>query len=505
MPSRNRIEDQIIYSKIAAANRHAGEQLQRISRSSVLAEARAYAVGTLTPTGGLAHQVQGQAEHLFALRSSSQAIFDRFAFDIEEGDVLISGDVFGGGTKGQMLTMVLPFFIDGELAFTPAIRAQMTDLAGEYPGGYHPVAFETWQESMRITPTKLYTGGKLRRDVLRFLLANSRTPDILSSDLDAMLASLRQAQSSLRAIVNSYGISRVAEAVEGMIAHTAAQTAEAIPFGHTLSELTVDGQSAVKAGAEEIAVRVRLHRQDARLFFDFAGSSAQVEAPFNSSPETVKACAVIALMADPLNELPINDGLLDAFSFEMPAGSIVNPEFPAATSLGFETSGQAVAAAVTSALNEGAGQQEKFAAVGGMAPLTVLYSPLGSREQTSILFLEPGFSSAEGVSGPPSLLGGRRLVSAEELERRDGLRMTGRELAEDGGTMQVRIEVLNGEWEATLFAPEGAERAGEMISAERDGRRWQGTVAGLSVLRGTVIQYTYGSGISKKEREGEAR
>ncbi|MBB6637527.1 hydantoinase B/oxoprolinase family protein [Cohnella thailandensis] len=501
MPSRNRIEDQIIYSKIAAANRHAGEQLQRISRSSIIAEARAYAVGTLTPTGGLAHQVQGQAEHLFALRSSARAIFDRFAFDIEEGDVLITGDVFGGGTKGQMLTMVLPFFIDGELAFTPAIRAQMTDLAGEYPGGYHPEAFETWQESMRITPTKLYTGGKLRRDVLRFLLANSRTPDILSSDLDAMLASLRQAQSSLRAIVNAYGVPRVAEAVERMTTHTAARTLEAIPFG---SELSFAGQAAVKAGAQEIEVRVRLHRQDARLFFDFAGSSAQVEAPFNSSPETVKACAVIALMGNQLNELPINDGLLDAYSFEMPAGSIVNPEFPAATSLGFETSGQAAAAAVTSALNEGAGQQEKFAKVGGMAPLTVLYSPLGSREQTSILFLEPGFSSAEGVSGPPSLLGGRRLVSAEELERRDGLRMTGRELAEDG-TMQVRIEVLKGEWEATLFAPEGAERAEEMISAERDGRRWQGTVAGLSVLPGTVIQYSYGSGVSKKDREGEAR
>ncbi|WP_020430740.1 hydantoinase B/oxoprolinase family protein [Paenibacillus riograndensis] len=486
MPPVHSIEDQIIYGKIAAVSRHAGEQLQRISRSPLIAESRAFAAGIVTEAAGLVHQIQGEAEHLYALRASTRAMYDHFAYDLEEGDVLISADVYKGGTKGQMLTMVLPFFLEGELTLSPVIRVQLTDLAGEYPGGYHPEAFEMWQESMRITPVKLYSGGKLQRDVQRFVLANSRTPGLLASDLDALRASLLQAQTGLRSIIQAYGLSKVARAIGQMKAHTQEQVLNLLPEGRKEWCGAADFSASKVSGR----VQVRMQREGNLWKADFTGSASQVEAPFNCSEATTSACAVVAILAEHLESLPVNDGLLDVFDFKLPAGSIVNPAYPSATALGYHTAGQAVAAAVTHALNGSDNNEGKFPAVHGAAPLTVLYSPIGSQKQTVPVFLELGYTASAGGGGPPVLHSGRSLASAEELEWRSGLRMTQRELAGDEG-MEVRVELLDGSWEACIFVPDQADSSGLSVAVESCGEVWKGTVTGLPISAGATIHYTF--------------
>src|SRR5690606_4318072 len=207
-----RIREQIIYGKLAAVNLHAGERIQRIARSPLLASSRRLAVALLTPEVRLAHQIQYEVEHMYALRESVRSALDFFAYDIAEGDVIITADAYGGGTRGQALTMIMPLFVEGELTLFPAIRAQLSDLGGEIPGGFHVLAHEQWQESTRLTPVKLYIRGKLQRDVFRFLLTNSRTAEWLGADLRALPACCQEMQRMLLELFGLYGTTAVTQA-----------------------------------------------------------------------------------------------------------------------------------------------------------------------------------------------------------------------------------------------------------------------------------------------------
>ncbi|MGZ7440223.1 hydantoinase B/oxoprolinase family protein [Paenibacillus sp. TH7-28] len=499
MSTAHQISDQIIYGKLASVSRFAGERLRRVSRSALIAESGAYAAGLVTGSGSLVHQIQSEIEHLYALRSVSRHLLDYFAYDLEEGDILISADVYKGGTKGQTLTMLLPVFADGELIVSPVIRAQMADLGGEIPGGFNPDAFEVWQESMRLTPVKLYKGGKLQRDVRRFVLANSRSPELLESDLLAMQACLEEARRSIQAVVGSYGLPAVHQAIERMNERTRLRTVELLPA--VTSPLS--GAAKLAITQADVSIQLQMERRDRSWKFDFTGTSEQVSLPYNISQETAAACAVTALLSGSLEDLEINDGLLDVFEFVLPEGSLVHAAFPAATAFGFLTSGQAAAAAVTQAMRTEF--DPEFPAVHGPAPLTILYPPVGSQTPVEPVFLEPGFAMAENGWSAPVLQGARRLVSAEELEWRSGLRIGYRKLLEDGD-MEVRLDVLSGKYEVSIFVPEGGT---DVRVVAGDGVR-SGTAKGIPVAAGDALKYRYASAeplkrLAKEDDDGPSR
>ncbi|MBB6675663.1 hydantoinase B/oxoprolinase family protein [Cohnella nanjingensis] len=491
----NQIEDQIVYGKLAALNRHAGDRLQRISRSPLIAEDRMFAAGVLTARLELAHQLQYEPEHLYALRASVRHAFDRFAYDIAEGDVILTADPYGGGTKGQSLTLVVPTFVDGELALSPAIRAQMTDLGGEIPGGFNPVAYELWQESVRITPVKLFAGGKLQRDVLRFLTTNSRTSEWFGDDLEALHACCRESQRSILELIHEYGMEKVNRSVSSMLAYARSEALRALPDASEAAALP--GKADLPFEGADLEIRVRAYRDEDRFVFDFADSPAQRHSPYNCTRETAQSFAVSAALAHLLDDLPLNDGLLESFRFELPPGSIICPEFPAATALGGSYTGHAVAAAVTDALNAG-NSDGAYPGIHGTGPWAMLYPPVGS-ERVVPMRVDPGFASAGDGWGPAGLSGSGRLMSAEELEARYGFRMERRERLEgnDRG-MEVRLRVLDGEWEYKLFSPEEGELSihAADASAAPSGKR--------TLKPGDVIDFRY-KGPGPLERKGGTR
>lgn len=111
------IEAQIVYSKLQAVCRQMGEALQRISRSPLVSQDRAFATAIFTNELKLAIQHQYEPEHLYAMKDSVDHLFDYFSFDISDGDILLVADPYNGGTKGQTLTMVAPLFFIMESLF----------------------------------------------------------------------------------------------------------------------------------------------------------------------------------------------------------------------------------------------------------------------------------------------------------------------------------------------------------------------------------------------------
>ena len=479
------IGSQILHGRLAAVAAEMGERLRRTARSPGITEQQAGAAAVFAGDLTLAAQHQSEPSHLFALRESVRRLFDYFAFDLAEGDVLAVADPFHGGTESQTLTLVVPHFHDGSMVLFPAVRAPLADLAGEYPGATHPAAFEVWQESIRVTPVKLHRAGMPQRDVLRLLGRNSRTPTVLAADLEAMIGACREACTALEAILRRHG----ADAILRM-------TADMQAYAHRLVErrlatlpqqpgcgearFTLDGVGA-------LTVRVRVARGNRDLVLDFGGTDAAVSAAVNLTPEAAAAFAVMPVLGGMLDSGPVNEGTLAPFRCIFPEGSLLRPPFPAATGLGGRITGHAVAAAVTAALR--AAGEDDCPVLHGLEPQAALFSPVGSAPESTLIALDAGFALSAQGWGPPALNGRRRLASAEEMEMCDGLRVLARERRPDGG-MRVRVLNRRGLLEGNFLAPAGLGGPGGRI--EIDGRPPARSV-GVALAEDSVVGLDYPS------------
>ena len=387
--------------------------------------------------------------------------------------------------------MAVPVFRSGQIVLFPVVRAPMMDMAGEFPGAYHPEAYEVWQEGLRLTPIKLRRGGMAQRDILRFLTTNSRAPRLLESDLDAMAAVCLEAGAEIRRILGRYGEDAVGEALEEMFGYGRRRVARHL---QSLPGRRLEGRARLSIGATtELAVEVAGQRTEKGIVLDFAGTSTQVAAPFNVTADAAKAFAVLPLVSPFLDELAINEGMLAPFDIRLPEGSLVNPSFSAATGLGAATTCHMIASAVTAALRAAGVAGEACPALHGFGPQAVLFAPIGTQRETVPSYLAPGFPISAQGWGPPGLHGSRRLVSAEELEIRDGFRLTTRELGEGAAAgMSVRLINDRGPLEANMLvvADAGGSCGAIRIRGTSD-TLVEGAQSGVVVAAGDVLEFVY--------------
>ncbi|MCP4383999.1 MAG: hydantoinase B/oxoprolinase family protein [Hyphomicrobiales bacterium] len=481
-------EAQILYSRVAAICAEGAASFQRMSRSSLVSEDGGFASGLLGPDGTLYAQTQGEPSHLYALRDSVRSLLDYFAFDLADGDALVVGDPYFGGTEGNVLTIAVPAFREGELLAVPAIRFAVPDLGGEAPGALQPEAHEIWRESLRVTPLKLHRGSVLQRDALAYLVLNSRTPDVLRSDLRAAIALCTRMGGQLADLAAVKGGSALARAAERMIGHAGERTSR------RLAELIRDrvterANLALSEGTDaEIRVSIQRHSNNGIVDIDFTGSSSTARGPFNLTKQSAKAAASLPLLGELLDDLTINDGIIDAVRFNLPPDSLVNPKFPAAVNLGWRTTAHVVSAAVTRAQHKGA-VREQAAPINGAGPAAVLFRTIGAVEDQNPIYLSPGFAPTEGCGGP-AIQGARRLHSAEELETSGALRMRHRQLTEDGD-MSVSMTLQRDGLEGTFIAPNDAGQSRPQIVIDGRGGKPTNTPGVQTLHEGDQLAFLF--------------
>jgi len=482
------IEAQIQYSKIQAISRQMGENLQRISRSPLVSEDRSFATAIFTGELELAVQHEHEPEHLFALKESVAHLFEYFSFDIADGDVLLVADPYHGGTRGQAMTMAAPLFHQGELVLFPVIRMHLTDLAGEFPGGLNPEAFEVWQESMRITPVKLYRQGLLQRDVLRFLLANSRIPSLYESELQGMYSCLRSAQEQILDLIGQHG-NELNQSIEVMSTYSKNRLLEHL---NQLPKEGMTSQVAFISGEETAEIEVSVQSNGDQVIFDFDGTSNQLETPLNTTLPATKAYAVWPFLAPLADEIAINDGVLNSFAVQAPEGSLLHPNLPASVGLSSMITGHFIAEAVTKALQKGDASEAIYSAIHGAGPQVVLFPPFGTHRETEPIFLAPGYPEAKGSFGPSALFGDRKLVSAEELEFNHDFEMMKRELNENG-QMVVRLLNKGKDYLVNIIIPESSNEQYGNVSIYSNGNKetYSTSIAGKQLKSGDEIEFLY--------------
>ncbi len=268
--------------------------------------------------------------HLGAMPDVIEAVIARYEGDIEEGDIFIMNDPFGGGMHLPDIFLVKPVFAEGQLlAFTAAIVHHL-DIGGNTAGGNSPLNTETFAEGLRIPVLKLVRRGVPDPSILPILLANVRVPDKVRSDIEAQISACERGARDYGALVARYGAANL-KRYEGQLLDAseaiARETIRAIPDGSYVFEDFLD-DDGISDEPIRIAVKITISGDEALV--DCTGSAPQVRGALNATLSATKSTAYLAFRCLMPPHAATNAGYMRPITVIAPEGTVLNGTSPAA-------------------------------------------------------------------------------------------------------------------------------------------------------------------------------
>ena len=323
---------EVFSNRLLSITEEMGTNLIRASFSTNIKERRDCSVGLFDAAGRLIAQAAHIPLHLGSLLGAVEAVRHDFPLaEMRDGDAYLCNDPYlAAGTHMPDISVVTPVFVEGKPRFFTANIGHHADVGGRVPGSIAADALSVFEEGIRIPATRIRRAGEIDRGLLRLIAENTREPEERSLDLMAQIAANDLGMRRMVELVAQSGIAAVTTAIDDILAYTAQRLKNRIAqlkpgaYGFT-TYLDDDG-----GGNEKATIAVTVHVEGGQLHFDFTGSAPQSRGALNVPESGLKATVFYAVKAllDP-GLLP-NSGLFEAVRISAPAGSIVNPRFPAA-------------------------------------------------------------------------------------------------------------------------------------------------------------------------------
>ncbi len=323
---------EIVEGTIESSRKEMELQVERTARSTIIREQHDYRAAVFDRRGRGVSAVSSAA--------NVDPILDGFSEQIEEGDIFIWNDPYKGGGISHLpdICITAPALWDHELIAFIQVYGHIHDVGGMRPGSMSLDSTEIFQEGLIIPPVKLYEGGQLNQPLYQFILNNSRYPEMLQGDLDAEIAACRIGIRRIRELVSRYGLESIEECFEALLDRCARTLKEEvlpqIPEGEFLFEDFIETAGMSKQEPLEFArMKVALRKDAKHMVFDFAGTEDQVKVSINcpaNGAYYVKYLSCILRLLAP--DIVMNDGQTQVLEALIPAGTILNPRFPASCS-----------------------------------------------------------------------------------------------------------------------------------------------------------------------------
>jgi len=428
---------EIMRNQLEGVAEEMGQVLIRGAYSPNIKERRDCSTALFDTDGRLIAQAEHIPVHLGAMPEAVAAIGDR---NPQPGDVWLLNDPFAGGTHLPDLTMVSPISVDGEQLGFAVSRAHHADVGGMTPGSMPAGAREIYQEGLRIPPVKLVDGGKRNEQMHELLLANVRNRGERAADLRAQIAANERAETRLRALCEEYGIEQLLAAFDAVVEYSRKRMETAIgelPTGTFEARDVLEGDGITD---EDIPIHATVSIDDSSITVSFDGTASQVAGNVNAPRAVTKSAVyfVIRAVTDP--DIPPNHGCYLPVDVEIPAGSLLDPEPPAAVVGGNVETSQRVTDTVLLAFADAVPDRLPAQSQGTMNNLTV-----GSRDGESFSYYETiggGFGARptkDGMDGVQVGMTNTLNTPIEALEAEYPLRVTRYALrAKSGGRGRFR-------------------------------------------------------------------
>jgi N-methylhydantoinase B len=302
--------------------------LRNTSLSPIINLGKDFSCALFTADAQLVAQACNCPGHVGSMHFAVMACIDRFPRDeMRQGDVFILNDPYRGGTHLPDITLITPIFVDDEIVMFAGNRAHHSDVGGSVPGSF-PLSYEIYEEGIRIPPARLVEGGTRIDAVSEILLANVRTPREVEGDLDAQIAANDAGVRGIARLLERYGRDVVRGAVDEYLdsSERALRESLRLPNGTYSASDRIDGNGHDDRPRE---IAVSLTFRDGDVYVDFTGTDPQSRGPVNSVfPVTVSMVVSTLLSLSDPTIMP-NHGFYRPIHITAPAGSLVNPRFPA--------------------------------------------------------------------------------------------------------------------------------------------------------------------------------
>ncbi len=321
----------VIWNKLLSVSREMSTVIEQSSQNFITAELHDFCVGLYDAIGRSVAHFVGLPGQIGAGGLQIKAVLEKFGDDINPGDVILVNDPYKGfGTHLPDITIFVPIFDEGRLAFFAMARGHQEDVGGSLPGGYFAGAYDIHAEGLLIPPVKIYDRGK-PTEVYEFFLHNVRFPDGMRVDNAAMIAAARVADKRLVEMLRQYGRGDLMAYIDDVILSTEQAVRaeiEKIPDGVYYAESATDDDGSNYD--VPVTVRCELTVSGDTLTFDFSKSDKQVRfvnCPLSATYASVYSAVFTSLPAGISSYH--NDGSYRPIDIVAPAGSCVNPTYPA--------------------------------------------------------------------------------------------------------------------------------------------------------------------------------
>ncbi len=325
-----------------------GEVLKATAQSVNIKERLDYSCALFDARGGLVANAPHMPVHLGSMGASVRAVIEARGGVLRPGEAWLLNSPYHGGTHLPDMTVVTPVFLSG--ASQPdcfvASRAHHADIGGSTPGSMPPFSRTIEEEGVLFECFPLLEGGRLREPALRAALGAARhparRPDQNVADLRAQLAANARGIAELERAVARHGL----DAVHGYMRHVQDNAAECMR--EAITRLRSGAFRYELDDGQVIAVRVTV--EAGRAHIDFTGTSPVHPGNFNAPRAVCIAAAVYVFRTLIERPIPLNEGCLEPLTISIPAGSLLDPRFPAAVAAGNVETSQCIVDALYGAL-----------------------------------------------------------------------------------------------------------------------------------------------------------
>ncbi len=320
----------IVQKQLDHISRQMGWVMTRTARSPIFSQSHDFSCFIGNAAGEVIAQADGIPIHTGGGGFAIRAVLRDFANEIDDEDVFILSDPYtAGGNHLPDWTLVRPVFAQGRLMAFVCNRAHQSDIGGGAAGTYNAKATEIFHEGIRLPVLKLVEGGKLRRDLMRLLLLNSRCPELMEGDLAAMLGSTRIGAERIAALLAGFRGGHPETYLAAVLDHADRRLRSAVaelPDGQWIG---VDGSDTDCFETVDVPVRVTLTKQGERMRFDFAGTAPQIRGFKNSGIANTHSAVYMAVSSFFGSDIPRNEGTYRSIEVLAPEGTVVNARPPA--------------------------------------------------------------------------------------------------------------------------------------------------------------------------------
>ena len=409
-----------------------GVRLENTAHSVNIKERLDFSCALFDPEGNLIANAPHIPVHLGSMGETIKEVLRRNAGTMRPGDVYAVNDPYHGGTHLPDVTVVTPVFAEQpgpaegeppELLFLVASRGHHAEIGGITPGSMPAFSRTVHEEGVLFDNWLLVRDGVLREAATRDLLAGaphpSRAPEANLADLRAQIAANEKGIAELRAMIDQFGL----DVVQAYMRHVQDNAEESVR--RIIASLEGGACRYETDSGAVIRLRVDVDRAARSAVLDFSGTSPQQPGNTNAPSSVVTAAVLYVFRTLIDDDIPLNSGCLKPLEIRIPPGSMLAPEYPAATVAGNVETSQAVTGALYAALGvqaEGSGTMNNVT--------------FGNERVQYYETVASGSGAGEGFDGASAVqthMTNSRLTDPEVLELRYPVRVVDFRIREGSG------------------------------------------------------------------------